>query len=384
LLKDRVEGGVFWLSSLTLTFLLLEDLLLFSFLSERLPGFDRYAQLYSALTVAGLISILILHLFITDRELPYAALITAFGALTRLLAVRSLPWYADVLKATEEAARTLTSGGNPYTHIFSTGPRDVFAYPPFEPIYYLPFLSVDVRYGEVFASTVTLTLIYLAGKFFRSKLTLPTLTFYAFSGLLIASAGIGANDVSAGMLAALATFLFTLSTCKGSSKILVVSAVVAGLAVCFKQFSILYPFFALIYLKKRKLNWRLYLSPFLATVGSISTPFLILSPLQYLREVLSFHLAERIYSPQFILYYLLPKALNPIYESPLWIIVHIAALLLTLTFLAHKTEALPHIIAYPTLAWLILLFLGRYLTISYFAFLAPEICLLILISNNKS
>jgi len=384
LLKERVEASVFWLSYLTLILLILEDLMLFSFLNEKFPSFNRYVQFYSALTVAGLIFMLILYLFITNKELPYVALIIAFGVLTRLLALRSLPWYSDVLKATEEAAKTLISGENPYTHVFSIGPKDVFAYPPFELLYYLPFLSLDIRYGEVFASTIILILIYLAGKFFQSKLTLPALTFYAFSSLLIASAAIGANDVSAGMLIALATFLFTISIRKNSSKILIVSAITAGLAVCFKQFSIFFPFFALIYLKKKKLNWRSYLFTFLAVIALISLPFLILSPLQYLREVLLFHVAERIYSSQFILYYLLPKPLNSIYESPLWFIIYITVILLTLAFLAYKIKVLFNIIVYPILAWFIALFLGRYLTISYFAFLIPEICLLIFISNNKS
>lgn len=242
----------------------------------------------------------------------------------------------------------------------------------------MPFLTVGVRYGEVLSSSITLILIYSAGKFFRSKFTLPALTFYAFNGLLIASAGIGANDVSAGMLIALATFLFMLSTYKKSSKILLVSAIIAGLAVCFKQFSIFFPFFALIYLKKRKLNWKIYLFPLLATIALISLPYLILSPLQYVREVLLFHATERIYSPQFILYHLIPDGLKPFYGSRYWLVAYIAVLLSALASFSHKTKNLPDAIAHPILAWLIALFLGRYLTISYFAFLAPALCLLVL------
>jgi hypothetical protein len=40
------------------------------------------------------------------------------------------------------------------------------------------------------------------------------------------------------------------------------------------------------------------------------------------------------------------------------------------------------VVAYSALAWLISLFLGRYMAISYFAFLAPALCLLVLMSHE--
>jgi len=313
----------------------------------------------------------------------YAFAVVAMGMLARVLAVRHLPLYSDVLQATEEAARTMLSGGNPYTHAFSTGPKEVFAYPPFEPVYYMPFIAGDIRYGEVFASSTTLILLYLAGKTFRSKLTIPVLTFYSLSGLLIASTGVGVNDVSAGMLNLSATLLFAAAVRRKSVRLLIASGVAASLAFCFKQFSIFFPFFSLVYLiRDRRVSWKPYLISFLSTTALIFTPYLVLSPFEFLNEVFTIHLLKRGYSAQFVSYHILPESLKPLYGTRLWSTAYLVILALSLVFFTCKTKSLRGVVAYSALAWLISLFLGRYMAISYFAFLAPALCLLVLMSHE--
>jgi len=381
--EEKTHAQTFWLSFLILTFLALEDFLMLSLAAQKTPGLGSYIQIYSALILGGLALTLLFHMFVTSKLSYFAVTAIALGTLVRIIAVVQLPFYSDVLQSTEEAARALLSGENPYTRVFSVGPKDVFAYPPFQPVYYLPFLSVDIRYGEVFASLTTMIIIYLAGRISKSKLTVPVLTFYSLSGVLIACAAIGTNDTSAGMLNAFAVFLLTESLRRRSSKIIAASAAVSGLAVCFKQFSIFFPIFALTYLGKRALNWKLYLSSFFSTVFLISSPYLVLSPLEFLREVILFHLGERCYSSDFVLYQILPENLKACYESNLWTIVHSVMLLALIVLFALRVKTLRECLAYSILIWLIALFLGRYVALSYLAFQAPALCLLPLVQEFK-
>jgi len=380
--ERTTEYPVFWLSFLILALLLLEDFLVFSLLAQRTSGLDQYVGVYSALILGGLIIMIVLRL--TSSHMPVAIMIITAGVLVRFFAVRQLPCYSDVLVATAEAAKAILSGENPYTQTFSVQLKEIFPYPPFEPIYYILFLPVDVRYGEVFASLVTLVILYMVGRTSQSKLTLPVLMLYSFSGVLVASAIDGTNDTSAGMLNALAIFLLLQSTRRRSFKILIGSGVASGLAVCFKQFSIFFAIFALICSKKQALNWKAHLSSFLATVSLICLPYLVSTPGEFLREVILVHVGERGYGPEFILYNILPDSLKAYCESSMWLTIYSAALLVLLVFFAHRTTGIQESLAYSTLVWLVSLFLGRYVALSYFAFLAPAVCMLALIKERPS
>lgn len=106
-----------WLTVLILALLLLDDMWLFSLLRYA-SKLTRYAQIYSTLAVSRLLFIISFHLFAPQIEWLCALGLVGLGVLAHLVAVRHLPLYSDVLLVTEEAARTILSGGNPYTHVF--------------------------------------------------------------------------------------------------------------------------------------------------------------------------------------------------------------------------------------------------------------------------
>lgn len=196
---------------------------------------------------------------------------------------------SDVLSATREAIATALAGGDPYTHVMqSTNPvGSPFAYPPGEPLYYLPaylLANGDLRMVETWSALLTVVVLALAGLRVGHRAALPTMA-YATWGTASFHTELGGNDVSAAFLVVLA--LVALLFGRESRSAYVASAIAFGWAIAFKQFALLVLPAVLRSLAAHDRGWRAYATGVAATVGVLSAYYFLRDPVAFVSQQLA-------------------------------------------------------------------------------------------------
>jgi hypothetical protein len=210
----------------------------------------------------------------------YAVLVAASERLHR----EPLAGGSDVLRATVESLDVVFAGGNPYTHVLqTTNPvGSPFVYPPGELAWYaVPYaLFGDITRVDAWAGIAIVAAIAAAG--FRLGMTnvaLPAM-LYAAWGTAGFRALDGQNDVSGSLLVVLALVALVFAEREGnwSSGGLVVSAVLFGWAIAFKQFAVLVLPPVVRYVAVRGAGWRRYALVVVGVVAAFVGPFFVRDP----------------------------------------------------------------------------------------------------------
>jgi hypothetical protein len=225
---------------------------------------------------------------------PYAVLI---GWSERISRVPLLDG-SDVLRATQEAIVNLLHGLNPYaTPLTSTiPPGSPLVYPPGELAWYLPaqLLLGDITRVDTVAGILTVAAIAVVGaRAGWEQVSLPAM-LYATWGIGAFRAVDGSNDVSAAFLvaAALALLVFADVDTRLGGAAFVLSAVVFGWAVAFKQFNVVLLPLVVRHLAVEGRDWRRYALISVGVAVAFILPFFLWGPGPFLSQqlaTLTFH-----------------------------------------------------------------------------------------------
>ena len=315
----------------------------------------------STLIMLAIIVSLICGLSVRDIRF-YAFAITAIGMGLRAACVILFPVSSDVLSVSAQGASLILSGQNPY-QVLGYRPGK-FAYPPLEPLFYIPFLGVDPRWAEFVSSSIILIILLITSLRSKDKETsVLYLAIYSLSLLMSGFVGLSTNDTSASLFPFLAMWIIMFSSGRRKFDY---AGILFGLGVAFKQFGIFPLIFAIALLIKHKGPWLRTTMLAALTVAFVSLPFLAWSPVDFLSEVIYFHLAERIISPYYVLVALYPQLLG------LWLLVLQFSLAIILgVWIFRRIKNWRECQIAWTCIFLLALFLGRYFAPSYFAFIMP-------------
>ena len=315
----------------------------------------------SSLVMLAIIVSLICGIIIRDIRF-YAFAITAIGVGLRAACVVLFPVSSDVLAVSAQGASIILSGQNPY-QVLGYRPGK-FAYPPLEPLFYIPFLSVDPRWAEFVSSAIILTILLITTLRSKNKNTsVLYLAIYSLSLLMSGFVGLSTNDTSASLFPFLAMWIIMFSSIRRKFDC---AGILLGLGVAFKQFGIFPLIFVIGLLIKQKGPWLRTAMLATLTVALISLPFLAWSPTNFLSEVIYFHLVERITSPYYVLVTLFPQLLGP------WLLVLQFSLTIILgAWMFRRIKNWRECQIAWTCIFLLTLFLSRYFAPSYFAYIMP-------------
>jgi hypothetical protein len=261
------------------------------------PQLERVLILVSAIVLG----------FITLRGSPWAPGLTAYLAVLVAISERlrrdPLVDGSDVLKATTEALALTANGVNPYaTCLQSTiPPCSPFVYPPGELAWYaLPQALVgDITRVDTWAGVLIVAAIGLAGlRVGFDRIALPAM-LYAAWGIAGYRAIDGSNDVSASALVVFACVALVFATSAGerpsaraSNVVFLLSAVLFGWAIAFKQFSLILLPPVARWLAVSGANWRRYTLVALGVTTAFCLPFFLWDPLAFFDDqlkALTFH-----------------------------------------------------------------------------------------------
>jgi len=232
-----------------------------------------------------------------------AAYLAILVAISERLRRDPLPDGSDVLKATTESLLLVAHGGNPYaTCLQSTIPTcSPFVYPPGELAWYaLPQLVFnDISRVDTWAGIAIVVAIVLAGlRVGFDAVALPAM-LYAAWGIAGYRAIDGSNDVSASALVVFAcvallfaTWPRTQPSARASNVVFLVSAVLFGWAIAFKQFSLLLLPPVARWLAVSGASWRRYTLVALGVTAAFCLPFFVRDPLAFFDDqlkALTFH-----------------------------------------------------------------------------------------------
>jgi hypothetical protein len=351
-----------------LMFLLVSSLALMFIVLVSQAGM-KYSLLTTVLSVLVLLTAILVGFAYFARTPTFAVcagVIVFIGVGLRILSLIGTPTaLSDVLASSVEGARLILAGRNPYTTVHHVGPSNIFAYPPLDPIFYIPFTLVDPRWAEILAgSLILLVFLVISLKTSRPE-SLLYLALYSFSPLLVAIIAVSTNDTSASLFPFLGAWLLMFSG-NNHGKRFDVASILFGLGVVFKQFGVFPLVFTLAYLSKLRANSLRFLTISIATITAFSIPFLILSPSEFLNQVLFFHVAARSPSPHFVLWALFPEFFGTS-SLVLQVLLSSVAGLFLLVRAGSWVEC--------QMAWttelLLFLFLGRYFAVGYFVYVIP-------------
>lgn len=238
-----------------------------------------------------------------------AAYLAILVAVSERLRRDPLPNGSDVLHATSEALTIVSNGGNPYASFLqSTDPvGSPFVYPPGELAWYaIPqWLVGDLSRVDTWAGVGIVAALALAGlRIGFATAALPAM-LYAAWGIAGYRAIDGSNDVSASALVVFACVALVFATPGEATRsggvttgrrlagaLFILSAVLFGWAIAFKQFSLLVLPLVIRSLAVSGANWRRYAKVSFAAAAAFVLPFFIRDPGAFLGSqlaALTFH-----------------------------------------------------------------------------------------------
>ncbi len=191
---------------------------------------------------------------------------------------------SDVLRATQESLDVAFAGGNPYAHYLTSTipPGSPFVYPPGELAWYaVPYLVFgDITRVDTWSGVAIVAAIAIAGvRAGAANVALPAM-LYATWGVGAFRAVDGSNDVSGSLLvvAAIVALVFADRDTPWSRRMFVISAVLFGWAIAFKQFAVLVLPPVLRHIAVHRADWRCYLALTAGVAAAFVLPFFVRDP----------------------------------------------------------------------------------------------------------
>lgn len=330
------------------------------------------------------IPILILLFYYKKSLIPliiYLLLISVLGKYTRYIREN---YASDVLLGIHDWIGYLLSGRNIYNEsIFTQTGLIPFVYMPFSILWYLParLLNIDLRFFEMIISSLVPIEIFLYGKITKNWKILPLLSVIALTPFLLDLSADGSNDNSAIFILLLSIVSFIYSR-KNKSKIFaLISAVILGLALSFKQYVLFYAVFLIPFFILNKnylpISFKKYLLFAFISFAAISLPFILASPNGFYQNILYIETAKNRSLWGWNLWVALKILFNlKLTMQQIWIARTVLTLSALFGFIRFfKMSQYRHVLIAASITMLVYLSLSPWTTYAYFTFLVPLICL---------
>lgn len=362
-MKDK--GLIFWVT------------ILVSFVSVVHGGMNSF----SILALSLFLPLIIVFQF-KKSLLPLALYLIIFGALGRYSRYFRQNYGSDVLMATRDFVGLLLAGKHPYRElVFTDRGLTPFIYLPFEIFWYLPaqVSSVDLRFFEMIISCLVPIQILLYGFLLKKREILPFLSLVSLTPFLMDLSADGSNDNSVVFILLASVLLLVWSRQKKSQKLAILSSIILGWGLAFKQYFYFYFFFLALFLWSKKkylaIDSRKYLFISLAMATLIIGPLALTEPTGFLRSQ-SF-IESR---PEHIIWgwNFWSAVKNYVLFSDATIyFTRLAATLATILFSLYfiKLDRFYKVLRGAALTFFVFLILSKWTTYAYFTFLTPLFCL---------
>lgn len=242
------------------------------------PSVERVGLFVLAVSLAGL--------SLAGRRTGWAValLAVAIGASERLDR-QLLENGSDVVRATREAIDLLLAGANPYAHPLQSTipPGSPLVYGPGEMLFYLParLLVGDIGRVETWAGIATTAVLALAGlRVGFDRAALPAM-LYATWGIAAFRTTDGGNDVAAALVTVAGLVALTFAAPRAARATgleraaFVLSAVLFGWSLAFKQFVVFVIPLVLRHLAVTGAPWRRYAAIVAGVTAAFDLPFLL-------------------------------------------------------------------------------------------------------------
>ena len=304
-------------------------------------------------TIAALVAVgAVLALAVRWSVSPLAiAILVVVGM--GLRAALEIHWGSDVMDVVAAAIRRVEFGGNPYGigYTQSRPPGAPYAYGPLPLLWYGP-LQNDGWQLELIMAGLVLTLLALRGK-------LLGLAFYAVGPTLVATAGDGSNDTSAGVL-----ILVALAVAERRPKL---GGLLLALAVAFKPYAAAWA--------PALLWW----GGWSVAATFVAASFVFWSPVVFIWGIGSFlqslDLADRIHlQPYWSLAELWESFLHRSAPRELFNQFRLGAGAVTALVTLRLARSIDGVIIAGALVYLVTLYFGYWSTYAYFGAVAPILC----------
>jgi hypothetical protein len=200
---------------------------------------------------------------------------------------------SDVIKAVDEALRTLFSGGNPYDHYYvsTSPPGSNMPYPPGQLLLHLPGWLLGgydgARLTELAAAIVGMAVLAWLALRFAPAVGLVGLALYAGLPNLIQLTGDGSNDTSAGVMVLVAVAVMVAAARRSmTGRWAGAAGIAVALMMATKQSTLLFAIALSLYvLFVHRTALAQYLAGMFATLLIVSVPFLLMGPATYIHGV---------------------------------------------------------------------------------------------------
>lgn len=332
----------------------------------------------------SLIPILILLFYYKKSLVPliiYLLVISFFGKYTRYIREN---YASDVLLAIHDWIGYFLNGKNIYNeHIFAQTGLIPFVYLPFSILWYIParILSIDLRFFEMLISTLVPLEIFIYMKITKSWKVLPILSIVSLTPFLLDLSADGSNDNSAIFILLLSVIFLIYSKVKKRVFFAIISAIILGIALSFKQYAFFYLLFLIPFLILKKnflpLTYKKYFLFTLISFAVISLPFILSSPVGFYKSLAYIETAKNrtlwgwnIWMALKDLFYL------KLTMQHMWIIRTLSVVSIIIVFLKFiKIDNYNKVFMGASTAIFAYLIFSPWTTYAYFTFLIPLICL---------
>lgn len=336
---------------------------------------------------------LLIFLFLYKRSFYSIVLyLLIFGALGRYIQYFSANYGSDVLPTIKDFMGYFLAGKNVYDNYVMTAMGSTpFSYLPFEIFWYLParLFTVDLRFFEMLVSSSVPIVFFLIGFITNKWKMLPFLAVISLTPFLIDLSSDGSNDNSAIFILLVSIFFLIYSMKKNSRKAAVISAIVLGLSMSFKQYVFFYLIFFLPFILKMKkqlqIKPRSYLLITGLVFGIIFLPFILNSPLGFYKSVV-FVGGDNIHGVWGWNIWVALKAIAISLPVQQILIIRSFVTFTTIIILYrfYSLTSLGKVLTSSSLTLLVFLVFSNWTTYAYFTFIIPLFCLIPLCSEINS
>lgn len=332
----------------------------------------------------SLIPVLILLFYHKKSFIPliiYLLLIGIFGRYTRYFRES---YASDVIPAIKDFIGYFLAGKNIYgTNVMTTTGITPYSYLPFAVFWYLParLLTIDLRFFEMLISCLV-PVVFSFIVFVTNKLKmLPFLAIISLTPFLLDLSSDGSNDNSAIFILLVSILFLIYSLKKNSKKFAVLSAIILGLSLSFKQYSFFYLIFFLPYIfKMRKhlpITPRFYLLVVFSVFALICFPFILGSPLGFYKSLVVVGGENKHGIWGWNIWVALKESIkfSLSIQNILYIRSFVTLITIALLYRFYSITSLGKVFAASSLTLLVYFIFSNWTTYAYFTFLVPLICL---------
>lgn len=332
----------------------------------------------------SLIPVLILLFYHKKSFIPliiYILLIGIFGRYTRYFRES---YASDTLPAIKDFIGYFLAGKSIYgNNVMSSTGITPFSYLPFAIFWYLParLLTIDLRFFEMLISCLV-PVVFSLIIFITNKLKmLPLLAIISLTPFLLDLSSDGSNDNSAIFILLVSIFFLIYSLKRNSRGLAVLSAIVLGLSLSFKQYSFFYLIFFLPFIfkmrKRLSIAPRFYLLTAFLVFSLISFPFILASPLGFYNSIVVVGGENKHGIWGWNIWVALKESIK--FFLPIQFILYVRSFVTLITIVLlyrfYSITSLGRVFVASSLTLLVYFIFSNWTTYAYFTFLVPLICL---------